>query len=112
MSKTPSLEEVKKHFENAKVVRCACDGQNYDITKDVVRDVFIDVGNFIIELSNTCVALYFEGKTAEIIECKKQIKDNCVLRKPSPQEVEDYFKDAVTIESISRYNACTFDVYK
>lgn len=41
--KNPSLEEVKEHFKDAKVVKCLTDNYNYEINIEVIRQY--DNGN-------------------------------------------------------------------
>ena len=38
--RTPTLEEVKNHFKNAKIVKCAYDEDQFDLEIDVVGDIY------------------------------------------------------------------------
>lgn len=69
-----NLEKLKKHFKNAKEVKCLTDGKIYDIDTDGYI-VQITKKNFNFYLNkcqngNSSAKLYLSGKFAEIISYK------------------------------------------
>lgn len=86
--KTPTLEEVKEHFKNAKEVRCLVDNQIYDISDlEIIMD---DKGRAEVILKDLryCRLYKFE-KYAEIIS----YKDTKPSHYPQGYDVIDFVKD-------------------
>jgi len=74
--KTPSLEEVKAHFKDAKEVRCLADGDVYvlDFTKKLLMEkesIFLDNQKCRNYICLSACLLWKDGKYAEIISYKE-----------------------------------------
>ena len=64
----PTLEEVKAKFKNAKEVRCLVDRSIYDISKNIVKDVYWTTLGYYIDTKGTFIKLWSPRKGyAEII---------------------------------------------
>ena len=50
MKNTPTLEEVKAYFKDAKIVKCLCNGTETDITKNIIKDIHEGSGKFWITI--------------------------------------------------------------
>lgn len=75
-TKTPTLEEVKEYFKNAKKVNIPLGGMDYEI--DVIRfGVYYDDDNTIRQKNNENgqrILLYYKGEYSEIISYKEEIE--------------------------------------
>ena len=65
--KTPTIEEVKEYFKNAKEVKCLFDGQIFDISESEIVSDKEDYFEVINGKVHTYCRLYKSGKYAEII---------------------------------------------
>jgi hypothetical protein len=90
--KTPTLEEVKEHFKNAKQVKCLSSDRIYDLTKiKIYRDIHEWRGGYWIdaEISVNNIKIVDECDFAEILSYKE----------PTLEEVEQHFKNAKEVKS-------------
>jgi hypothetical protein len=75
--KTPTLEEVKEHFKNAKQVKCLSSDRIYDLTKiKIIRDIHEWPGGYWIdaEVSVNNIKIADECNFAEILTYKEPLK--------------------------------------
>ena len=64
----PTLKEVKKYFKYAKTVRCLQDNELFDITECPDGEgIHSCLENYLTECANGYVALWRDGKYAEIL---------------------------------------------
>jgi len=70
--KTPTLEEVKKHFENAKEVKCLSDGKEYNISRLEIEKGKYSSDSYLAkdEKGIAKAELCYKNKYAEIISYK------------------------------------------
>lgn len=74
--KTPSLEEVREYFKNAKEVRCLFDGNIYDVSSGKYEFVEVFFGVRLWKNHNNYATVYKDGKYAEIISYKEKIGES------------------------------------
>jgi len=84
--KTPSLEEVKAYFKDAKEVRCLFDGNIYDVSSGKYEFVEVFFGVRLWKNHNNYATVYKDGKYAEIISYKDKTHESA---KKNP-EVKQY----------------------
>lgn len=77
---TPTLEEVKRHFKDAKVVKCLEMNVEVDISQHIKKDVHLFCNSYFIDLEerhyeDISVALWYKEKGyAEIISRKEKFE--------------------------------------
>ncbi len=112
----PTVEEVKEHFKDAKLVKCLEDGIVYDINKEIEKDVYYDYRAFWIVTASDVVLLHKDGEYAEIIEYKKpkQMKYTLEQIAKHGKLMQEYAKDqSIKIEfSLNGKEWCSYDVEK
>lgn len=81
--KTPTLQEVKKHFENAETVKCLYNGKQYNISGNIKKNIHLFNEQYWIDLKSSNKAglidvLLWNNKKgyAKIISYKKPIRTN------------------------------------
>jgi hypothetical protein len=84
--KTPSLEEVKAYFKDAKEVRCLFDGDIYDVSNGKYEFVEVFFGVRLWKNHNNYATVYKDGKCAEIISYKDKTDESA---KKNP-EIKQY----------------------
>jgi hypothetical protein len=75
--KTPTLEEVKEHFKNAKQVKCLSSDRIYDLTKiKILRDIHEWHDGYWIDakVSVNNIKIVDECNFAEILTYKEPVK--------------------------------------
>lgn len=96
--KTPTLEEVKEHFKNAKEVRCLVDNQIYDISDlEIIMD-YKCRAEVILKDLRYC-RLYKYEKYAEIVS----YKDTKPTHYPQGYDVIDFVKDKYVQTVINKF---------
>jgi len=97
----PTLEEVREHFKDAKVVKCCSYGEKFDITKDLKEDIHLWVSfgseNYCVDFqSNNSVFLWCKiDGYAEIIEYKPTVSNSDVSYKEAPERYKTKSIDVI-----------------
>lgn len=111
--KTPTLEQVKEHFKNAKTVKCLYDDNIFSINSNYIYRA--SNGNFGCRPTEDTCSMVFNTRTkkyAEIIEYKEEVKDIEVIA----EEVAPYYDNSngslYKISKQRKWNAYQFDIIK
>jgi hypothetical protein len=104
--KTPTLEEVKEHFKNAKEVKCLSSDRIYDLTRiKIIKDIHEWHGGYWIDaqVSVSNIKIVDEcSNFAEILTYKEKS-----YKTPTAEEVRNHFKNAKRVKS--SYSKLIFD---
>lgn len=119
-----TIEEVKIYFKDAKVVECLSDNVREDITKDILRDVYIDKSSddYWVETKEEVVKLYSKSDGfAKIIEYKdvhlgmSNTPIDCVEKQPY-SAINKHYKvadfDVIDISRAFNLNFCMSNIVK
>lgn len=120
-TKTPTLEEVKEYFKNAKEVKCLCNGEIYS-TKAMIEDFYynestgwwFDVLLFEDTRMDVFVWDELENKFAEIISYKEQPIDggSCINDFKTPKHYDNSKGTLYKVATERGWNPYLFDIVK
>ena len=120
-TKTPTLEEVKEYFKNAKEVKCLCNGEIYS-TKAMIEDFYyhestgwwFDVLLFEDTRMDVFVWDELENKFAEIISYKEEPIDggSCINDFKTPKHYDNSKGTLYKVATERGWNPYLFDIVK
>ena len=120
-TKTPTLEEVKEYFKNAKEVKCLCNGEIYS-TKAMIEDFYYHESNgwwfdvLLFEDTRMDVFVWdeLENKFAEIISYKEQPIDggSCINDFKTPKHYDNSKGSIYQFCENQNLNSYEFDIIK
>ena len=120
-TKTPTLEEVKEYFKNAKEVKCLCNGEIYS-TKAMIEDFYYHESNgwwfdvLLFEDTRMDVFVWdeLENKFAEIISYKEQPIDggSCINDFKTPKHYDNSKGTLYKVATERGWNPYLFDIVK
>ena len=96
----PTLEEVKEHFKDAKVVKCCEYGSLFDITKNIKEGIHEWQSGpnyyYCIDLiQNNCFLWSEANGYAEIVEYKSTVSNSDVSYKETPERYKTNSIDVI-----------------
>ena len=115
-TKTPTLEEIKEYFKNAKEINTPFGGINYKI--DVLKyGVFYDDKYVIRQKENENfekILLYYNGEYSKIISYKDEPKDggNCINDFETPKHYDNSKGTLYKVATERGWNSYLFDIVK
>jgi len=109
MGNIPTLQEVREYFKNAGIVKCLINGNETDISINIIREIHCDLGCFWVTIEGHKghhVQLWDENKGYAKILTYKQ--PTYTITKEQLLELENGF----TLPKLKKWFSDVFDVKK